>query len=67
MAATEAKPPCHSHPTALLRPCPLLACSMSACRLLSKIFHWQPWLRHLYNHTVSAQDIAVLHRQVRLQ
>jgi hypothetical protein len=40
---------------------------MSACRLLSKIFHWQPWLRHLYNHNVSAQDIAVLHRQVRLQ
>ncbi|PSC68584.1 (2Fe-2S)-binding [Micractinium conductrix] len=27
------------------------------------VFHWQPWLRHLYKHTVAAQDIAVLHRQ----
>lgn len=31
--------------------------------LLSKLFHWQPWLRHLYNHTVAAQDVALLHRQ----
>jgi len=31
---------------------------------LSKVFHRLPWLRHLYNHTVAAQDIVVLHRQV---
>ena len=37
---------------------------LSQRRGLSKLFHWQPWLRHLYNHTVAAQDIAVLHRQV---
>ena len=37
---------------------------MCVCRFLAKVFHWQPWLRHLYNRTVAAQDIAVLHRQV---
>ncbi|KAI3424952.1 hypothetical protein D9Q98_008334 [Chlorella vulgaris] len=35
----------------------------SKFRTLSKIFHWQPWLRHLYNHKVAAQDIVILHRQ----
>lgn len=32
-------------------------------RLLSRVFHALPWLRHLFNHDVAAQDIAVLHRQ----
>ena len=32
-------------------------------RTLAAIFRRFPWLRHLFNHTVAAQDIALLHRQ----
>lgn len=35
----------------------------SKFRLPAKIFHYAPFLRHLYNHKVAAQDIAILHRQ----
>ena len=37
--------------------------TLPAFRLPARIFHALPWLRHLYNHTVSAQDAALLHRQ----
>ena len=30
----------------------------------AKLFQSAPWMRHLFNHTVAAQDVAVLHRQV---
>ena len=33
-------------------------------RLLSKIFHWQPFIDHLINHTIAAQDVSLQHRQV---
>ncbi|KAL4529531.1 hypothetical protein Ndes2437B_g08894 [Nannochloris sp. 'desiccata'] len=35
----------------------------SKFRFPAKIFHFAPFLRHLYNHKVAAQDIAILHRQ----
>jgi phenylpropionate dioxygenase-like ring-hydroxylating dioxygenase large terminal subunit len=35
----------------------------SKFRFPAKIFHFAPFLRHLYNHQVAAQDIAILHRQ----
>lgn len=35
----------------------------SAFRLPARIFHYAPWIRHLFNHTVAAQDAAILHRQ----
>jgi hypothetical protein len=33
-------------------------------RGLARVFHALPWVRHLFSHTVSAQDVALLHRQV---
>lgn len=35
----------------------------SKFRVPARIFHFAPFLRHLYNHKVAAQDIAILHRQ----
>lgn len=32
-------------------------------RIPAMIFHKAPWIRHLFNHTVAAQDAAILHRQ----
>lgn len=34
-----------------------------AFKRMASIFKALPWLRHIYNHTVAAQDIAILHRQ----
>jgi hypothetical protein len=34
-----------------------------AFRFPSRLFHWLPFLRHLFSHEVAAQDAAILHRQ----
>lgn len=34
-------------------------------RAPAKLFHAAPWLRHLFSHTVAAQDVAILHKQAR--